>query len=75
MVRPLHIYLQVAGHVVLVDRGNCTFTAKANIAEDAGAIALLVANNREGTFLYNIIYIAGAILKEKPVLPSQQFNR
>ncbi|CAN6462453.1 unnamed protein product [Victoria cruziana] len=41
---------KVAGHVVLVDRGNCTFTAKANIAEDAGAIALLVANNREELF-------------------------
>ncbi|KAF3778362.1 Signal peptide peptidase-like 2 [Nymphaea thermarum] len=41
---------KVTGDVVLVDRGNCTFTAKANIAEDAGAIALLVTNNREELF-------------------------
>lgn len=29
-------------------RGNCSFTRKANIAEEAGASAILIINNRTG---------------------------
>lgn len=32
----------------MVDRGNCKFTTKANIAEAAGASALLIINNQKG---------------------------
>ncbi len=35
----------VAGKIVLVDRGTCAFTIKVKNAQDAGAIAVLVANN------------------------------
>jgi hypothetical protein len=35
----------LAGQIALVDRGTCTFTVKARNAQDAGAIALVVADN------------------------------
>jgi hypothetical protein len=35
----------VAGKVALVDRGTCTFVVKVKNAQDAGAIAVLVADN------------------------------
>ncbi|WP_156409674.1 M4 family metallopeptidase [Nocardioides sp. Soil796] len=34
----------VAGKIVMVDRGLCTFVAKAEIARDAGAAALIIGN-------------------------------
>ncbi len=37
-----------AGKVALVDRGTCAFEIKARFAEDAGAKAVLVANNASG---------------------------
>ncbi|KAJ0963556.1 hypothetical protein J5N97_028678 [Dioscorea zingiberensis] len=37
---------KVAGDVLLVHRGNCKFTAKAKVAEAAGASAILIINNR-----------------------------
>ncbi|MBA0831724.1 hypothetical protein Goarm_016169, partial [Gossypium armourianum] len=36
---------QVLGEVILVHRGNCSFTMKANVAEEAGASAILIINN------------------------------
>jgi hypothetical protein len=38
-----------AGAIALVDRGNCDFTVKAINAQNAGAGALIVANNVPGT--------------------------
>ena len=38
----------IAGHVALVDRGDCTFAVKAANAQAAGALAIIVANNVEG---------------------------
>jgi MYXO-CTERM domain-containing protein len=38
----------VGGKVLLVDRGNCTFKTKTLAAQNAGAIALMVANNVGG---------------------------
>jgi hypothetical protein len=38
----------VAGRVVLLDRGTCAFTVKALAAQNAGAIALIIANNAAG---------------------------
>jgi Zn-dependent metalloprotease len=35
----------VAGKIVLVDRGTCNFTVKVKNAQDAGAIAVMIANN------------------------------
>ncbi|MDZ7639839.1 MAG: PA domain-containing protein [Bryobacterales bacterium] len=35
----------VAGRVALIDRGGCTFTQKVKNAQDAGAIAVVIANN------------------------------
>ncbi|HUP61034.1 MAG TPA: PA domain-containing protein [Thermoanaerobaculia bacterium] len=37
----------VAGRIVLADRGTCTFVTKARNAQAAGALALVVANNVE----------------------------
>ena len=37
-----------AGSIALVDRGGCNFTVKANNAQDAGAVAMIVANNAGG---------------------------
>ncbi|KAL2543475.1 Signal peptide peptidase-like 2 [Forsythia ovata] len=35
------------GDVIMVDRGNCKFTAKANFAQAAGASAVLIINNQK----------------------------
>jgi PA domain/LVIVD repeat len=37
-----------AGAIALVDRGGCTFLQKATVAQAAGAVALVVANNAPG---------------------------
>jgi Zn-dependent metalloprotease len=42
---PLANAAEVAGNVALVDRGGCGFTVKVKNAQDAGAIAVLVADN------------------------------
>jgi hypothetical protein len=39
----------VSGKIALVDRGTCDFVVKAAFAQSAGAIGLIVANNRGGT--------------------------
>ncbi len=39
----------VTGKIALVDRGACTFVVKAKNAQDAGAIAVIVANNAPGS--------------------------
>lgn len=44
-------FCQLIGDVVIVDRGNCRFTAKANNAEAAGASALLIINNQKGLLI------------------------
>ena len=36
------------GAIALVDRGNCAFTEKVRYAQDAGAVAVIVANNVPG---------------------------
>jgi hypothetical protein len=38
-----------AGAIALIDRGSCGFTQKVNNAQDAGAVAVIVANNQGGT--------------------------
>lgn len=40
----------VAGRIALVDRGTCNFIVKAQNAQAAGAIGLVVANNTPGLF-------------------------
>lgn len=39
---------QLAGKIAIIDRGACNFTDKVKNAQDAGAIAVLVANNKDG---------------------------
>ena len=46
---PLTNAAEVAGKIVLVDRGLCTFNIKVKNAQDAGAVAVLVADNVAGT--------------------------
>lgn len=45
---PLTNAAAVAGRIALVDRGTCGFTVKVKNAQNAGAIAVLVANNVAG---------------------------
>jgi hypothetical protein len=40
---------QVAGRIVLLDRGTCSFTVKAQAAQNAGAIGLIIADNVPGS--------------------------
>lgn len=39
----------VSGKIALIDRGTCTFSVKAKIAQDAGAIGVIIADNVAGT--------------------------
>ena len=39
----------LAGNIAIIDRGGCAFTQKALNAQAAGAIAVIVANNRDET--------------------------
>ncbi|XVF73175.1 hypothetical protein PTKIN_Ptkin12aG0180200 [Pterospermum kingtungense] len=41
---------QLTGDVILVNRGNCSFTVKANFAEEVGASAILIINNQTELF-------------------------
>ncbi|MDX2151162.1 MAG: PA domain-containing protein [Bryobacteraceae bacterium] len=45
---PFPLGANVAGNVVLVDRGNCTFVQKVLNAQAAGATAVIIANNAPG---------------------------
>jgi uncharacterized repeat protein (TIGR01451 family) len=45
---PLTNAANVAGNVALVDRGTCGFTLKVKNAQDAGAIAVIIADNAIG---------------------------
>jgi subtilisin family serine protease len=38
----------ISGKILLIDRGTCVFVIKVKNAQDAGAIAVLVANNQAG---------------------------
>ncbi len=40
---------QLVGKIALIDRGTCTFAAKAARAQAAGAVAVIIANNVAGT--------------------------
>ncbi|HEY0132549.1 MAG TPA: M36 family metallopeptidase, partial [Nannocystis sp.] len=40
--------IDLAGKIVLVDRGNCTFETKSSKAQAAGALAVIIANNADG---------------------------
>ncbi len=39
---------EMAGRIAIVDRGTCTFTVKVKACQDAGAIAVIVADNAAG---------------------------
>lgn len=36
----------LAGKIALIDRGNCNFTTKVQFCQDAGAVAVIIANNQ-----------------------------
>jgi hypothetical protein len=38
----------IAGNIAVIDRGACGFVQKVRLAQKAGAIAVIVANNRDG---------------------------
>ncbi|KAL0339427.1 UNVERIFIED_CONTAM: Signal peptide peptidase-like 2 [Sesamum angustifolium] len=42
--------MEFVGEAILVHRGNCSFVTKANVAEAAGASALLIINNQTELF-------------------------
>ncbi len=51
----------VAGKVAIVSRGETNFTEKYRLAEEAGAIAVIIYNNIEGEFGANLTGYAGNI--------------
>ncbi len=40
----------IAGKIVIVDRGTCTFETKSSKAQAAGAVGVIIANNADGPF-------------------------
>jgi hypothetical protein len=46
---PLVNGAQISGNIALIDRGTCTFASKAQAAQNAGAIAVIIANNVAGS--------------------------
>lgn len=48
-------------------RGNCSFTVKANVAEAAGASAILIMNNRAG-FCFHFSFYCNVLMKSKSFL-------
>ncbi|MDX1584537.1 MAG: PA domain-containing protein, partial [Thermoanaerobaculia bacterium] len=39
---------EIAGHIALIDRGDCTFVSKTRNAQDAGAVGVIIVNNVAG---------------------------
>jgi len=46
--------LEVEGKIAMVDRGSCSFIEKAKVAEDFGAIAIIICNNEVNDTLLGI---------------------
>jgi hypothetical protein len=46
---PIQNGAQLAGKIALIDRGICTFVAKAAAAQAAGAVAVIIGNNAAGS--------------------------
>lgn len=55
-----------SGNVAFMDRGSCEFGVKALNAQDAGASAAIIANDREGTVLVNM---AGGVVGDQVTIP------
>lgn len=51
------LFWQLNGHAALVRRGECTFTRMARTAQAAGANALIVVNDKEGTKSKQSIFV------------------
>lgn len=62
----LCFFWQLTGQAALVRRGDCTFTSMARTAQAAGAKALVVINDKEGTgrkyFFFIIMDFSGVVL-------------
>lgn len=54
------------GNVAFIDRGTCEFGVKGLNAQDAGASAAIIANDREGTVLVNM---GGGVVGDQVTIP------
>ena len=45
---PIANAAEIAGNIALIDRGSCAFVVKAQNAEAAGAVGVIIANNQPG---------------------------
>ncbi len=54
------------GNIAIIDRGNCEFGVKALNAENAGASAAIIANDRDGTVIINM---AGGAVGDQVMIP------
>ncbi len=55
-----------SGNIAFMDRGNCEFGVKALNAQDAGASAAIIANDRDGTVLVNM---GGGVVGDQVTIP------
>ena len=54
----LSLYTYVDLYIyILVDRGGCDFVTKARNVQTAGAVAMVVANNQMGIYIYKSTYV------------------
>ena len=56
----------LAGKIVLIDRGSCTFETKSSNAQAAGAVGVLIANNADG-----VINMGADAAIVDPTIPTQ----
>ena len=65
---------QLTGEVILVCRGNYSFTVKTNVTEEAGASAILIVNNQTELFKMVCESNADAKIKISVVMPPQDVD-
>lgn len=62
----------ISGNIAIIDRGACNFTAKVIFAQEAGAIGVIIANNRDGDA---IIVLGGDDVDNAVQIPNMSISQ